>query len=138
MGNLSKNFNRHEFVCRCGCNQDYVVMRLVDGLQELRDFNAIPVHVISGYRCHEHNKIVGGRPQSQHLLCHAADIRINGVDPRDIARAAALIPVFKKGGIGVYRWGCHLDVGTFQHGRPARWGLAWKEKKIKTVKESKK
>lgn len=132
MGNLTENFSLHEFTCKCGCGKNGVSMRLVVDLQTLRDRFNKPIKVTSGVRCEKHNRNVGGSPRSQHLLGHAADIRINGVDPRDIARAAALIPVFQNGGIGVYRWGCHLDVGKFEDGRPARWcqkGFGWKQKR---------
>jgi uncharacterized protein YcbK (DUF882 family) len=43
-------------------------------LQPIRDYINIPIKVNSGYRCEKLNKIVGGKPNSQHLRGEAADI----------------------------------------------------------------
>ena len=38
MGDLTKNFSRNEFKCKCGkCTNNYIDIRLVKGLQALRD-----------------------------------------------------------------------------------------------------
>ena len=42
-------------------------------LQPLRDKLGKPIHVTSGYRCKELNRIVGGVPTSQHVKGEAAD-----------------------------------------------------------------
>ncbi|NCC96616.1 MAG: serine/threonine protein kinase, partial [Synergistales bacterium] len=60
MDKLSKNFNRKEFACKCGCGHDNVSPVLVNLLQELRDHLDRAVHVHSGCRCEAHNKAVGG------------------------------------------------------------------------------
>lgn len=43
-------------------------------LDPLRVFYGNPIIVSSGYRCKQLNDIVGGSPQSQHMLGEAADI----------------------------------------------------------------
>ncbi len=43
-------------------------------LQPIRDYINTPIKVNSGYRCEKLNKIVGGKPNSQHKLGEAADI----------------------------------------------------------------
>ena len=119
MGDLSKNFSRSEFACRC-CGKAEVNPRLVDALQELRDLAAVPVRITSGYRCPEHNESVGGAKRSQHLLGNAADIVIKGLSVADMYELAAQVPAFRNGGIGVYpeQGFVHVDV---REGR-ARWG----------------
>ena len=119
MGNLSKNFSRHEFECRC-CGRAEINQRLVDALQELRDLAGLPVRVTSGYRCSEHNRAIGGATRSQHLLGTAADIVVRGMIPAEMYRLAKDIEAFHNGGIGVYpdKGFIHVDV---RDGR-ARWG----------------
>ena len=43
-------------------------------LQPLRDYLGVPVVITSGYRCRALNRLVGGVPNSQHILGEAADI----------------------------------------------------------------
>ena len=45
-------------------------------LDPLREAWGGPIHVNSGYRCPELNKIVGGTPTSQHQRGEAADITV--------------------------------------------------------------
>lgn len=44
------------------------------------------------------------------------------ISPIVLAHYASEIEFFYKGGIGVYSWGCHLDI----RGYSARWGIAWR------------
>lgn len=54
-------------------------------LQPLRDHYGQPVKISSGYRCQALNKAVGGVSNSQHMRGQAADIKIPGVAPDNIA-----------------------------------------------------
>lgn len=54
-------------------------------LQPLRDHYGQPVKISSGYRCQALNKAVGGVSNSQHMRGQAADIKITGVAPTQIA-----------------------------------------------------
>ena len=125
MGDLSKNFNRYEFACKCGRGFDSVSLELVRGLQELRDQFNEPVIITSGCRCVAWNKKVGGVVGSQHTLGNAADVRIIRWSPAIVAVGAAKIEGFFHGGIAVYPNFTHLDV----RGKTARWGLGWNSKK---------
>lgn len=117
---LSANFTRKEFACKCGCGLGLkdgdINLELVAVIQGVRDTFKKPVIINSGLRCADHNKRVGGAPKSQHLLGTAADIRVQGVDPAEVYRyLSAKYP--KKFGVGSYNTFTHIDV------RPnrARW-----------------
>ena len=53
-------------------------------LQPLREKLGKPVHVESGFRCKELNNLVGGKPNSQHLIGEAADIWVNSCTPQTL------------------------------------------------------
>lgn len=83
MGDLSGNFSRYEFKCKCGkCDQDTVDSKLIEILQHLSDsMGNPPITVTSGNRCYIHNKNEGGWPNSRHLFSKAADIKVKGFAP---------------------------------------------------------
>lgn len=112
MGDLTKNFSRSEFACKCRCGFDDVSRELVEGLQQLRDLAGKPITVTSACRCPKHNKRVGGVTYSQHITGRAADIVIAGLPPRKMAQLAEQITAFQKGAIITYvkRGFIHVDV----------------------------
>ncbi|MHB9131171.1 MAG: YcbK family protein [Armatimonadota bacterium] len=114
MGDVSQNFSKAEFACKC-CGQVHVEAKLVAGLQALRERIGKPIHINSGYRCPKHNAAVGGVPKSQHPLGKAADIHVKGMAMADLYRQAEAIPQFAGGGIGLYpdRNFVHVDVRGF-------------------------
>lgn len=118
MGDLSSNFSRSEFECKC-CGEARVDADLVAALQELRDLAKAPVFVVSGYRCPKHNAAVGGAKASQHMQGKAADIVIKGLSPYQVYRLAEKVEAFKNGGLGMYpqHGFVHVDV----RGHKARW-----------------
>lgn len=120
MGDLSQNFSRAEFMCKCGCHAVKVDTRLVTALQQLRDALNKPITINSAYRCPRHNAAVGGVANSEHPQGEAADIKVVGMTVRQLYAAAEKIPAFMNGGIGVYPEGdfIHVDV---RRGK-ARWG----------------
>jgi len=73
MGDLSRNFSRKEFACKCGCGFDTVDAELINVMQmNVRDrFGKILVP--SGCRCYTHNIKSGGSKSSQHLKGKACD-----------------------------------------------------------------
>ena len=74
MGDLTNNFSAKEFACRCGCGFQDINLGLVDILQNVRDNYPHPLIITSGFRCPEHNRNVGGSPESSHLKGLAVDI----------------------------------------------------------------
>lgn len=118
---LSLNFNEDEFRCRCGCNRVFVNPSLVLALQGLRDIVRAPVKILSGYRCPEHNRAIGGTNKSQHVAGNAADILISGLSVREMFETTRLIEEFQLGGIGIYVEENFIHVDVRGDG-PARWG----------------
>ena len=119
-GWLSEHFRHHEFKCPC-CGVCGVQLRLIDALEKLRTkLGNSPIHILSGYRCWNHNQTVGGVQKSKHCTGEAADIVVEGRHPFEVADAAERVEQFSHGGIGIYehRGFVHLDV---RHGGPARW-----------------
>lgn len=106
---LSTNFKVKEFACKDGSDPIFVAPELVDVLQKIRTHFGKAVNINSAYRTPTYNKKVGGATYSQHQYGTAADIRINGVKPKDVAAyVETLMP--NKGGIGIYSTFTHIDV----------------------------
>ena len=97
MGTISKNFSYSEFE-RSDIADRYVItngIRTVEVrdaiynlvtklLQPLRDAWKEPLHINSGYRCPEVNKLAGGVETSQHVKGEAADVGCG--NPLELAR----------------------------------------------------
>lgn len=98
---LSANFNVSEFLCHGSgcCTEGKVDEKLVEILQKIRDHFGKPVYISSAYRCETWNKKVGGVSRSYHRLGQAADIKVEGVKPAEVAKYAESIGVL---GIGLY------------------------------------
>lgn len=113
---LAPNFKASEFRCKDNSDVIFIAPALVDILQKIRDYYGKAVNINSGYRTPSYNKKVGGATYSQHLYGTAADIRITGVKPKDLAAyIETLMP--NKGGIGIYSSFVHVDVREIK----ARW-----------------
>ena len=122
---LSDNFYSTEFSCKCNyrdCKTTLIDLVLVEELQDIRDHYGKSVKINSAYRCDKHNEAVGGSNKSQHKLGTAADIKVSGVDPVEVAY---LLDCWypKWYGIGTYYTFTHLDVRK----NKARWDLTKKE-----------
>ena len=109
----SKYFNRNEFKCKCGKYCDGFPVepseKLVKVLNQIREHFDSPVTITSGVRCKTHNTNVGGASSSQHLKGTAADIKVKGKTPKEVAAyCETLLP--KSGGIGIYSSWVHVDV----------------------------
>jgi len=114
LGDLSTNFYKYEFRCPCPkCRRKKVRVSslLLFKLEMVKmAFGGKPVIVLSGNRCPEENKRVGGHPNSAHIPKpdgEGADIKIKGVKPIDIGLAAEKIGGMR---IGIAKTYCHLDV----------------------------
>ena len=111
---LTANFNMREFQCKDGSRQVVISSHLLAKLQGLRNLVKRPVVITSAYRNRSHNSAVGGATNSRHLTGEAADIKIEGLYPDEVAQLAESIGFT---GIGIYRSFTHVDVRP----TPARW-----------------
>lgn len=118
MGDISANFSRSEFACKCGCGFDTVDSALIDILQELRAYFNKSVTINSGCRCYQHNQNEGGSSSSQHLYGRAADIVVTGVEPKAVADFIEA-NFGSSCSIGRYVDFTHVDTRS---GHCARWG----------------
>ena len=114
MGNISKNFNRVEFACQCGCGFDTVDAETLKYLENIREHFNKPLRITSAARCHDHNKSVGGADKSMHKAGRACDIQIDLTAPSDIADYAESLGL----SVGRYKTFTHIDTRT---GLAARW-----------------
>lgn len=81
MGDLTTNFDRADFQCRCArCKTDSqrpgTKMEAVLALQDLRNLLRQPIVVTCGVRCASSNQALGGASDSRHLPKHADAIDI--------------------------------------------------------------
>lgn len=70
-----------------------------------------PITITSGWRSSRVNKLVGGKPASQHLLGTAADIVVAGKTPKQVQQA---LDPFWFGGLGYGKTFTHLDIRNFK------------------------
>jgi uncharacterized protein YcbK (DUF882 family) len=72
---ITDHFTTKEFACPCtSCVENFIEKDLVEKLEEIRTATG-PLRITSGYRCPEHNKAVGGEPNSAHQSGLAADVQ---------------------------------------------------------------
>lgn len=71
---ITPNFKKSEFDCKCGCGFNDIDYTLVKKLQEVRDEIGHPIKITSGCRCPDHNKAEGASDFSSHVTGFAADI----------------------------------------------------------------
>jgi uncharacterized protein YcbK (DUF882 family) len=124
MGDLSENFSKSEFACKCGCGyglQDGDVSpALVFLLEAIREDVGGPVRLTSGCRCPDHNQAVGGVPDSVHTLGEAADIQVEGGRHRFMVQRAAHDHGAE--GIGTAKGFIHVDTHKGDvKARPSAW-----------------
>lgn len=115
MGNISPHFNRSEFACKCGCGFAAVDKELNAILEDVRMHFKSPLIINCACRCPSHNIAIGGVADSQHVYGMAADIKVNGINPTEVA--SYLEKEYPNGGIGRYDTFTHIDV----RGYAARW-----------------
>lgn len=64
---LRNYFSDKELSCGCGCGFNVIHGPVLEAANDYREFKRRPVYGTSACRCIDHNKSVGGHPQSYHL-----------------------------------------------------------------------
>ena len=119
LGDLSTNFWSKEFRCPCQkCRRKKVrvsslllfkLEMMIIIIDEGLDYHK-PVIVLSGNRCEEENKRIGGFPGSEHIPDpdgEASDIKVIGISPIKLGLIAEKVGGLR---IGIAKWGIHVDV----------------------------
>lgn len=120
---LTTNFSLSEFNRRNYAVPTDVMRNLIElarNLQILRDEVKKPIKITSGYRPAELNAKVGGVKSSKHIIGQAADFKIEGYTPKQVAAIIEKLIAagkMKQGGLGTYSTWVHYDV----RGTAARW-----------------
>ena len=109
-------FTRAEFRCPCGKCGGFPVEpdeKMVLTVDAIRSKLGKPITINSGVRCQAHNdELPGSAKNSNHIKGMAADLHCNTATPAEM-KAAAEAVMGKTGGIGLYQWGIHVDVGKY-------------------------
>ena len=105
---LARHFKVKEFACKDGSQVVFIDEYLYTILDILREKIGKPVIITSGYRTPEWNKKCNGAKYSYHMRGMAADIRVNGITAKELAKELDKI-VEKDCGIIVYKNWVHFD-----------------------------
>ena len=120
---LTNNFNLNEFNKHNFPLTETIlrnIQELAKNLQVLRDEVKKPIKITSGFRDPSFNKKIGGASQSRHITGEAADLKIEGYTPKQVAGIIEKLIAsgkMKQGGLGIYSTWIHYDV----RGTKARW-----------------
>lgn len=106
---LARHFKVKEFACKDLSPVVFIDEYLWNVLDILRHKLGKPVIITSGYRTPEWNTKCGGAKYSYHMRGMAADIRVNGMTPKQVANILDEI-VPDECGIIVYKSWVHFDV----------------------------
>lgn len=106
----SRNFKREELDCKCGCETPSAIQaNLADMademLEPLRGELGVGIPILSGYRCPEYNRKVGGATRSQHMNGVAVDFNMPALNSLGVSKDKLLRELKKikaVNGIGDY------------------------------------
>ena len=107
MGDLTANFDRSEYACKCGCGRDDIKQELAEKVQLVRDKLKRGIRINSGVRCERHNGNIGASASSSHVGGWAADLGYQGSKQR-FELITVCAQVFDR--IGIAKTFIHVDV----------------------------
>lgn len=126
-GKVKNWFTQAELECKgqnCDCDfpgMDKTVMAMANDLRNRFG----PVIVNSGHRCEQHNKDVGGVPNSYHIPGKALDIKVPSATPTEVY--TYLTNKYPgQYGFGLYRSFVHMDSRTDSWARKTGPNKPWK------------
>ena len=107
MGNLTENFDREEYACKCGCGRDDIKDDLAIKVQMVRNIIKRGIVISSGIRCARHNGNIGASETSSHIGGWAAALGYKGSGERYQLLNAAF-QIFDR--VGIAKNFIHVDV----------------------------
>jgi len=84
---LTDHFSLDEFMCPC-CERVEIAYVIPFLLERIRLWIGEPLYITSAFRCPEHNREVGGAPDSLHLEGRAVDIISASTSSKELAELA--------------------------------------------------
>jgi len=146
MSGKKKNFSEHisfeEYACKC-CKRlppDFkidaipnVFLEFFNAFEQLRKKWEKPISIVSGYRCVQHNRRIGGAPLSAHLFGLALDLLFETNEDAEKFRALvdAVTPELRMGKYNKHPRLVHIDTAYLIFPRAHR---AWaKGKRFENV-----
>lgn len=121
---ITEHFDRDEFKCKCGCNQNYISKDLIEKLETLhKAMNAYAIVITSGYRCPKHSVAVGGSSTDAHTVGIAADCVVYKAKniPYDVETVAEYAERLGFSGIGLMNGAIHLDIRNTSNYKNSHW-----------------
>jgi uncharacterized protein YcbK (DUF882 family) len=121
---MLKHIDMRLYPCRC-CGLSVTspeFATILRGLDEALEEKGWCVRVNDGTRCPLHNAKVGGHPKSRHMSGQAVDLHpvfpedLTPLQLKDFINSRMGIKGVYQGGLGLYSWGVHLDIG-----KTSRW-----------------
>jgi hypothetical protein len=109
MGDLTKNFSRSEFACKCGCGYADIDPEVVEICEEIRVAIGHGFTPNSGCRCKKHNMLIKGSVDSAHTKGLACDVPINSNHERFLIKKILYDKGIKRIG-GTYETFVHFDI----------------------------
>lgn len=107
---ITEHFRVREFQCSDSSRPVFISQTLADLLEAIRQRIGRPLRISSGYRTVSYNATVKGSSKtSKHCMGLAADIKADGIEPRQLYNIACEL-LGDHGGVGLYSWGVHVDV----------------------------
>jgi hypothetical protein len=108
---LSPNFTVGNFVGKVGRDYQYarISVDLVRRVQAIQERAQAPLIIVSGYRPPAVNELIKGADQSPHIAGRAADFKISGIEPLEVA-ALALDEMGPHVGIGLGAGTIHIEL----------------------------
>lgn len=121
---ITEHFDRDEFKCKCGCNQNYISKDLIEKLETLhKAMKAHSIIITSGYRCPKHSVAVGGSSTDAHTVGIAADCIVykeRGI-PYSVEDVAEVAERLGFTGIGLMNGAIHLDIRNSSNYKNSHW-----------------
>jgi zinc D-Ala-D-Ala carboxypeptidase len=114
-----KYFKNDEFKCKCGCGKDCTPF-FKEKIDKAREYAQIPFVINSGARCDEHNRAVGGKEDSSHLIGLAIDIACDTTNSLLLTRLIWSLSKVGFNRFGIAKDFIHVDIDLLKS-NPAFW-----------------